>query len=129
MALPFLGRENQPRSAFELGSSETVAGQRTQTLRFKEEYSPRMIRTADDSPATGRFWIERTTGRIVKTELTVTSEDARGMVTVLYAPQPKLDGLWVPVRMEEHYVLGSGTVDCVATYTNFRHFDVTIGGH
>jgi hypothetical protein len=46
---------------------------------------------------------------------------------VTYGPQEKLAGLWVPVRMEERYAVGSTqTIDCVATYSNFRQFNVTV---
>lgn len=128
MALLFLGQDNQPRSSFALGSAETVAHVRTETLRFEERSMPRLIHTADNSPASGRFWIDAANGRVIKTELEVSSESARGVVTVEYAPQAKLKGLWVPVRMVEHHNLSTTQmIECVATYTNFRHFDVTIG--
>ena len=128
LALLFLGRDNQPRSTFALGSPETVAHIRAETLRFNEQSTPRLIHTADNSPASGRFWIDSTNGRVIKTELEVSSENARGVVTVEYAAQAKLDGLWVPVRMLEHHNLSTTQmIECVATYTNFRHFDVTIG--
>ncbi len=128
MALPFLERNNQLRSEFEVGGNETVSKVRANTLRFSEKFAPRMIHTADDSPADGRFWIEPQSGRVLRTELRVTSEDTRGAVTVDYAPQEKLSGLWVPVRMVEKYAVGTTrTIDCVATYTNFRHFDVIVG--
>jgi hypothetical protein len=88
---------------------------------------PRLIRTGDDSPASGRFWLDAKTGRVLKTELSLSSEDARGTVTVDYATQPKLSGLWVPVKMTERYAVGSTrTIECVATYTNFRQFNVQV---
>jgi len=128
MALPFLERNNHLRSEFEVGGSETVSKVRVDTLRFQERFAPRMIRTADDSAAYGRFWIEPQTGRLIRTELHVSSEDTRGVVTVDYAPQEKLAGLWVPVKMTEKYAVGTNkTIDCVATYTNFRRFDVIVG--
>jgi hypothetical protein len=128
MALPFLERNNQMRTEFETGGSETISKIRADVLKFQERFAPRMIRTADDSAASGRFWIDAQ-GRILRTELLVNSQDTRGVVTVDYAPQPKLGGLWVPVRMVEKYAINTTrTIDCVATYSNFRRFDVIVGG-
>ena len=128
MALPFLERNNHLRSEFEVGGSETVSKVRADILRFQERFAPRMIKTADESAASGRFWIEPQSGRIIRTELVVSSEDTRGTVTVDYGPQEKLGGLWVPVRMTEKYAINTTrTIDCVATYTNFRRFDVIVG--
>jgi hypothetical protein len=127
MALPFLERNNQMRSEFEAGGSETVSKVRADVLRFQERFVPRMIRTADESAASGRFWIDAQ-GRILRTELLVSSEDMRGAVTVDYGPQPKLAGLWVPTRMTEKYAINTTrTIDCLATYSNFRRFDVVVG--
>jgi hypothetical protein len=127
MALPFLARENQRRSDFQMGPSEDMPSGKVSTLRFKEDVTPRLIHTGDDSPASGRFWLDAKTGRVLKTELSLSSEDARGTVTVEYAAQPKLGGLWVPVKMTERYAVGSTrTIECVATYTNFRQFNVQV---
>jgi hypothetical protein len=127
MALPFLRRENQARSAFDLGDEVTIDGVRTRILRFKEQALPRLIYTSDDAPAMGRFWVEVGTGRVVRTELLIDSEDAHGAVTVTYREQPQLDGLWVPARMEEHYSVGAlRSIDCEATYSNFRQFHVDV---
>jgi hypothetical protein len=128
MVLPFLRRAQQRRSVFELGGGETVAGTRTRVLSFKELAMPRMIHTSDDSPASGRVWVEPETGRVVRTELVLATVDGRAKIVVTYAPQAKLDGLWAPARMEEHYEVGaSRTIDGVATYTNFRQFSVNVG--
>ncbi len=127
MALPFLRREQQRRSVFELGGTETIAGTGTRVLSFKELAVPRMIHTSDDSPASGRFWVAPDTGRVVRTELVLATVDAHAKIVVTYAPQAKLDGLWVPARMEEHYAVGATrTIDGVATYANFREFSVNV---
>jgi len=127
MALAFLRDVNQRRSIFDLAGESTVNGVRTRVLRFREDSQPRLIGTPDESPASGRFWIDQGTGRIVRTELVLSAREARGTITVTYGPQEKLAGLWVPVRMEERYAVGSTqTIDCVATYSNFRQFNVTV---
>lgn len=125
LALSFLRPEHQPRSSFEVAGGETIAGQRTRILKFREHTSPRLIDSGDGSPASGRFWIDADTGRIVRTELLLSSYDVRGVVTVTFGPSDKLAGLWVPLKMEEHYAGGSAqTLRCTATYENFRQFKV-----
>lgn len=125
MALPFLRRQNQPRSAFYLDDDTSVNGVRTHSVRFSEQVMPRMIHTSDNSPTGGQFWIETSTGRVVKTELVLDSDDAHGVITVTYAPQPGLNGLWVPIRMEERYSVGAArSIDCTAIYSRFRQFNV-----
>ncbi len=143
-ALVFLRRENQARSAFELGGMKTVAGRQVAVLAFRETADDRMIRTIDNAAAAGRFWIEPASGRVVQTELTLASRMYAGKVVVEYADQPKI-GLWVPVRMTEQYtvleerttVLSSGAthtspavpavVDGRAEYRNFRKFETKAG--
>ncbi|MFI5179209.1 MAG: hypothetical protein ACHQO8_11620 [Vicinamibacterales bacterium] len=128
MALAFLRRENQRRSVFETRDQATVNGSRAAILRFKEDSLPRLIATSDDSPASGRFWVEITTGRIVRTELVVESRDGRAVITVSYAAQPKLNNLWVPVKMDETYAIGTAiSIAGTATYANFRKFNVDVG--
>lgn len=127
IALAYLRTANQLRSSFESGGDATIAGIRARIVRFKEQAEPRLIHTGDDSPATGRFWIDETTGRVLRTELTLGSDDVHGTIVVNYGAQSKLAGMWVPVRMEEHHVVGSQTtIDCVATYANFRQFNVSV---
>ena len=127
IALAYLRTSNQLRSSFELAGDATISGVRARIVRFREQAEPRLIHTGDDSPATGRFWIDEGTGRVLRTELTLGSEDAHGMILVNYGTQSKLGGMWVPVRMEEHHVVGSQvTIDCVATYANFRQFNVSV---
>jgi hypothetical protein len=127
LALAFLHRDAQVRSAFEWDGEATVNGVRTAVLRFHELAEPRMIHTVDAAPASGRFWIEPDTGRVVRTELVINSTVARAQITVTYAPQAKLKGLWTPVRMEESYGIGATrSINGTATYTNFRQFNVDV---
>lgn len=76
--------------------------------------------------ARGRFWIEPTSGRVVRTELGIRTQDAGGTVTVSYAPQPAAANLWLPVSMNEEYTNRSETIEGRATYTNFRTFSVDV---
>lgn len=124
-ALSYLRRENQPRSAFELRGEATVNGIRTRVLRFTEKALPRLIHTSNDAPAKGQFWVDSVSGRVARTELVVDS-DVHAAITVTYTAQPKLGGLWVPTKMEEHYATGIERIDSFATYSNFRRFTVDV---
>jgi hypothetical protein len=103
-----------------------------QTLQFTEQSWPRLIRTSDDAPAEGTFWIDMAGGgRIVKTELRMESGAARGQsvrtqTAVTYSHIDKLD-LWVPTVMDEKYELFATrqTVTGHAVYSDFREFKVT----
>ena len=81
-----------------------------------------------DLPATGRFWIDAETGRILVSELIVEDPGIiRALVDVRYAHDPEL-GHMMPVEMRERYNdLRDGTVvEGTATYTRFRRFQVQV---
>ena len=124
MALDFLTELYRPRFAFTDGGRDETG----RILVFKETgRNPTYIATTNnrDLPATGRFWVEEETGRVVKTELNAidTAVDAR--ITVTYQTDPA-SGAWVPARMEERYIRRGdpNEVRGLATYSNFRRFKV-----
>jgi hypothetical protein len=131
-ALYFLRASNQPRSVFILGKPERVGGVLCTTLQFTEQSRPRLIRTNDDAPAQGTFWIDMANGgRIVKTELRMESaivagQSVRARSAVTYGQIDKLE-LWLPVVMNETYELTATrqTVTGHATYADFKEFKVT----
>jgi len=131
-ALHFLRADNQSRSVFTLGKPERVDGVLCTTLQFTEQSRPRLIRTSDDAPAQGTFWIDMANGgRIVKTELRMESamvggQSVRARTDVSYGRIAKLD-LWLPVVMNETYDLAATrqTVTGHATYADFKEFKVT----
>jgi VWFA-related protein len=130
-ALLFLRAANQSRSSFHLGKPERVGGVDCVTLQFSERTQPRLIRTADDAPAQGTFWIDMANGgRIIKTEVRMQSGSAgqsvRSQTTVTYARVGRLD-VWAPVVMDETYEVAATrqAVTGHATYSDFREFKVT----
>jgi hypothetical protein len=125
MALTFLKGEYQSRSTFADKGVETVEGIRTRVVEFHERASPRVITTPDGSAARGRFWIDPEQGRIVRTELTLTGT-VHLVITVTYAPQAKLGGLFVPVSMREVYRRAGELTDGRASYSDFRSFKVDV---
>jgi hypothetical protein len=130
-ALLYARAANQPRSAFRLGKPERIAGVDCVTLQFVEQSRPRVIRTGDDVPAQGTFWIDMASGgRVVKTELRMDSGAAsqivRARTAVTYTRVDRLD-LWVPTLMEETYEHPATrqVLTGRARYTDFREFKVT----
>jgi hypothetical protein len=128
MALTYLSRNHQARSSFQVAGSESIDGERTLILKFRETATPSLIRTEEGSVATsGRVWIVPGEGDIVRTELTCVLTRPlllTGTTTVEYGLQPAL-GLRVPIQMDEEYQRSRGETDRGhATYSNFRAFTV-----
>jgi hypothetical protein len=143
LALMFLRAVQQPRSTWTLGGTRRIQGHEAVEVRFAERELPRVIQTRDDAPATGRFWIEPDSGRIVRSELVVDSAGTTAVVTVTFGPAPNV-GPWVPLTMDDEYrptnpsaarsagrdpmqsfgAPGVTTIEGHATYRNFRTFSV-----
>jgi hypothetical protein len=127
MALAFLRRDNQSRSTFSIDGAAKIENTNTIILGFTERGTPTIIRSgAADAPASGRFWIEPESGRVVRSQLRAAPSKVNATVTVSYAAAPKLD-VWVPVSMSESYK-GSGgeSISGTASYRNFRRFSVDV---
>jgi len=143
IGLIFLRTREQSRSTWTLGSRRKIDGHETIELRFTEVATPRVIRTRDDAAASGRFWVEPDSGRIVRSEFTIESMGLNGQVTVTFGPAPKIP-VWMPLAMDDVYtwprggasgdaeVRASNTVSTIAasiegraTYKNFRAFNVS----
>jgi len=109
-----------------------LEGVRTLRVDFEEPTRPTVISspTGVDVPASGSFWIDPLTGRIIKTFLRATrvsmSDDRATVtaeITVVFHRSDSL-GLWVPAEMREAYRQGSYTIEGRAIYSNFRSFQV-----
>ena len=136
LALTFLRKDMQDRSTFTLAGTKRIDGHSTVEMRFTERAMPRIIASSDAAPAAGRFWLEPESGRVIRSELTVDSANARATITVTYGERPKLP-VWVPTSMDEAYVwpskmtagnvnIGSGSIECHASYSNFRSYSVDV---
>lgn len=129
MALTYLDRDNQSRSEFDGETAEVLNGRQVVVIQFRETASPTVIRArlAQEVPATGRFWIDPTSGEVLKTELhcVVTDQDAplTGTITVSYALDPTAKVV-VPVVMDEEWQHEKDTDRGHADYSNFRVFSV-----
>lgn len=125
MALTYLRASNQPRSAFTVAGRKNIDGVPAVVLEFKERSKPTIIRALDtDLPATGHFWIEPESGRVLKSEISVADRRAAAKITVTYGAVPKLT-VWAPILMIEEYT-GPETIRAEAIYTNFRQFTVSV---
>jgi hypothetical protein len=130
-ALLFLRAASQGRSAFTLGKSEQVGDVRAVKVTFVEQAKPRLIASGDDAAARGTFWIDPANGRVVRTQLDMTTELKGQSVTtrnvVTYAKVANVD-VWVPVTMDETYDMlqMEQKIKGRADYSNFRQFSVTV---
>jgi hypothetical protein len=107
-------------------SDEMVDGVRAVRVAFEERASPTLIRTTTkaDLPASGAFWIDALSGRVLRTLLRTTQGAARTESTVTYRRSDTV-GFWLPAEMRESYSNGAEQVACKAVYTNYRRFSVS----
>jgi len=127
MVLIYAKRDQQKRSQFRRGGTSKVGDVVGREVRFTERALPRVIRTADNAAAQGTFWIDEQTGRILKTELKISTGSTSAVIGVSYGHEPKLD-MWLPVLMSERYSTPrQPIITGRAVYSNFRKFDVTVG--
>ena len=116
-ALRFLERANQRRFRFTRASGDAPTSTPSATtpddrvfrvstevwaIAYRETQVPTLIRTAErrNQPASGRFWIEPATGRVLVSELTVGDRNVRATIDDSFQSEPLLDML-VPVAMRE----------------------------
>ncbi len=128
LALAALRPTNQPRFTFKRGGEDKAVGPGVFVLEYREHATPTIITglLGRDMFAHGRLWVEASTGRILRTELLVEDVRLRASITTRYR-RDETFGLDVPYEMREEYILANGSrVDGVATYGNFRKFDVSV---
>jgi hypothetical protein len=128
MALAYLRGVNQARSTFKRQGREIIEGTQAAVLAFKEQAKPTVIRSfTRDLPVTGRFWIDETSGRVLKSELDASLGNITAKIVVTYRAAPNLE-IWTPAVMSEKYTAtGAETITGEATYSNFRQFAVKVG--
>ena len=93
---------------------------------------PRLVASDNDSPATGAFSIEPTTGQVLWSELVLsTGNTPQARIKVVIRVTYGMDNtikMWLPKTMDEEYLTGPAmTVVSImgrAKYSNFRRFSV-----
>jgi hypothetical protein len=131
MALAYLSRSNQGRSAFRLQGN---GDDRTMIVGFNETARPPLIHSsAGTAETSGRFWVDPNSGAVRKTELVIKipqgdgvqkGEAVSGSITVTYTEDGSLK-LLVPHEMQETYDAPLG-VRGHATYSHYKSFDVIV---
>jgi hypothetical protein len=121
-AARFLRSTEQYRSSFHIAGSNLQTG--VISLEFTERHRPRLIATADEAAATGRFEIERTTGRLLSSRLMLESGATLATIFVRFGADANI-GMWLPLAMNEEYRGAfNGSVTGVAKYSRYRRFRV-----
>jgi hypothetical protein len=130
-ALKAARQKEAPRFSFSKKGTAKVSGIETWEIQFEEKRAPTLIHadTGQSLQASGSLWIEPATGRIVKTDLQVENPysmpKVKGRITVTYSENKKL-GILVPGEMREWYETEDALVTCIASYSNFRMFNVEV---
>ena len=130
--LSFLRPANRKRLTFESAGSEDVDGTPTWIVSYREQKDSSFIATPGGKglKASGRFWAEPASGRVLRTELVVGPDRAtpwRAHILVNYKPMPE-NGVWLPAEMREVYdnprKARAGRITGEATYANYRRLEV-----
>jgi len=124
-ALQFLSDELRGGFTFTLKGRERLDDLETVVVEYLESSSPTVIvgRQNEDVPSRGRFWIDPTDGRIVRTLLETRPNGGVNTLDVVYRFEPRL-GILVPGEMNERRKADAEVVEGRATYSNFRRFQV-----
>jgi hypothetical protein len=125
LPLLFLLSGNAERFELSLAGDETIEGVRARRLDYRETGRPTFIQdgSGGDVVASGSFWIDPATGRVVRTALRISHAFSKMEIEVAYRPLEGT-GFWAPARMRESYRSPGERIYCTATYTNMRRFGV-----
>ena len=132
VVLELLDPRNSHRMKFQKEREDTLNNIPVWIVRFVETVRPTIVRTSSlqDTPASGRVWIDPSTGRLLRAQATIDSlpspshERANCDVDVTFQKAPQLD-FWVPATMSERCFDGASLPQHgEATYDNYRKFTV-----
>lgn len=126
-ALAFVDATNLGGFTFTKAGESTISGVPTWQIAYREWQSPTIVHGPNgDLPAEGTLWIDPVQGRVLKTIMRLKFDaDTTEEVTVIYARTPRTGDTWVPLDMHEVYMGTTRQLDCVATYSNIRRFQVS----
>jgi hypothetical protein len=130
LALWVLIPENQHRFLFNhVDSADATRTDGAWAIDYREVEPGTVIRTSggQDLPVNGRLWVEPMTGRVLGTTMLAEDRNVSAAIEVSYQEEPALH-LLVPQEMRESYEqrADGSTVTGVATYANFRRFQVKV---
>ncbi len=139
LALAVLDRRMQPGFQFSTESTADKPGLPASpafaptadalVVFFKETQLHTMVASPQgkNMPASGRFWLDKTTSQVFMTEIGVEDLSLRAVIHVAYGAADNID-LPVPIEMHERYEnkLNGTRVEGAAKYSNFREFKVAV---
>jgi hypothetical protein len=129
LVLELLDARNAHRMKFQKERDDTLKNIPVWVVRFEETVRPTIVRTSSlqDTPASGRAWIDPSTGRLLRAQVTIAGLPSRGRINcdvdVTFQKPPQLD-FWVPATMTERCFDGASRQQGDATYDNYRKFTV-----
>lgn len=125
MPLTFLAVQNQMRSRFKRSGDKKINGVQTVEVEFAEQDRPSIVRSGtEDVAARGHFWLEPSSGRVMRSNVTFESRDFNCEITVTFGFIEKIK-MWVPVDMEDTVIDPREVITGRAAYSNFRKFGVS----
>lgn len=127
VAMAFLQRQYVDRFRFNLSGLDRKLGPDVRQVRFVEFRQPTLLKGNGnaDVQARGLYWIEESTGRVVKTELQLGTTGFPIRIVTTFAFDKAL-GINVPATMEDWYPDRDGEFRGKATYGTFRRFNVQV---
>ncbi|HEX2341382.1 MAG TPA: hypothetical protein VHI98_12960 [Vicinamibacterales bacterium] len=125
-ALQFLLPSNQPKSVFRRAGVDRVGHVPVWEVRFEEIGLPTLIRTTGGAslPATGTFWIDPTTGAVLRSMIRTKQPSFRSEIVVTFETHDAVN-VRLPAELKEKYEGNGYELDGTATYSRFRKFRVT----
>jgi VWFA-related protein len=129
LALRLLDPSRRASMQFRKVRETKLGGVAAWELAFAERGSPTIVRDGSvDLPATGSFWVEPVEGRVLRSAIRFEVAGMVTEITVTYQRAAKGSGVLVPSEMRELYLTTSRKLECVATYSNIRRFEVVTDG-
>jgi hypothetical protein len=137
LALVVLDRNMQPGFEFTLEKPDTrhelppsiSAPDDAIVVAFRETQMRTMVASPQgkNMPASGRFWLDRSTAQVFLSEIGVEDLWLRALIHVRYGVTEGID-VPVPQAMHERYdnKLNGSRVEGLATYSDFRKFTVSV---
>jgi hypothetical protein len=122
VVLQFMAAEHQEKFTYRPDGNKKMNGAAVVGIRFQEPTArgkKYFLGTPGNAAASGRFWLDPTTGAIHQTELWIEAPTETARVQVSYAFHPTLD-LWLPKETTETYEMrqaaGGGSTMGASTY-------------
>ena len=130
LPLEFLLPDRQSRFKFRHSGNTSVQDRSLWIVSFEERDHPTIIRTPEgrDIQSSGSFWIDPSTGAVLRSELRTGQLPGRPLTTIIlvsYTHNARFDML-LPDDMNELYLTGRARIEGHATYSNYRRWEAEV---